>query len=388
MTRRALVLVKVLFLATAAALTGCATESDGEGAYASGSGGHSGHAGAGGTHPGSGGSTSHSGGSAGMINTAGKGGSAQGGAAGVSGSAGGGNAGAQHSGDELCGDGFDNNGDGQVDEGCACAVGSAQKCYLGDPSLAGKGKCAWGKQTCEKGSEEVANQHWGACTGSGKPAAETCNDVDDDCDGEVDEDVANKPCGCHPPAEICDNGKDDDCDGVIDDGCQCLDAGVAPWEIYRDLNVHCFGEDLDGNAQEFNFSSVPAENSGGWKPWGSLTVDFTDPSTIPDPEFCGCKHCGGVFTYFQTFVDIPAGYVISSVRVAVGGADDGWKVTVNGSSSASWYSWHTAKTVDVTSKIKHGHNRIVLTHIDDNPVTRALNQVHVQLNGKNLGACK
>jgi hypothetical protein len=46
--------------------------------------------------------------------------------------------------------------------------------------------------------------------------AELCDDVDDDCDGNVDEDC------CRPAAaESCDNQQDDDCDGAVEEGCSC-----------------------------------------------------------------------------------------------------------------------------------------------------------------------
>jgi MYXO-CTERM domain-containing protein len=52
-------------------------------------------------------------------------------------------------------------------------------------------------------------------------AVETCNCLDDNCNGQVDEglpvNACGKPCGCAVPAEIC-NGLDDNCDGIIDNG--------------------------------------------------------------------------------------------------------------------------------------------------------------------------
>ncbi len=70
------------------------------------------------------------------------------------------------------------------------------------------------------------------------PVAETCNNLDDDCDGRVDEDLGDVRCGvgeCTRVASMCANGllqtcmpgspqtercddKDNDCDGTVDDG--------------------------------------------------------------------------------------------------------------------------------------------------------------------------
>ncbi|HOX43976.1 MAG TPA: NBR1-Ig-like domain-containing protein [Myxococcota bacterium] len=50
-------------------------------------------------------------------------------------------------------------------------------------------------------------------------AAESCNGLDENCDGQVDEGVLNRCGACGPePAEEC-NGADDDCDGEVDEGC-------------------------------------------------------------------------------------------------------------------------------------------------------------------------
>lgn len=95
--------------------------------------------------------------------------------------------------DGVCGNGFDDNGNGEIDEGCACVTGATQQCHP-DATVAGVGACAWGVQTCD-GAEFGG---WSACTGAALPAAEICNDgVDNDCDGLLDcTDVADCGCAC------------------------------------------------------------------------------------------------------------------------------------------------------------------------------------------------
>jgi len=54
-------------------------------------------------------------------------------------------------------------------------------------------------------------------------ATESCNSIDDDCDGETDEGVRNLcgTCGPEPP-EVCD-GLDNNCNGAVDEGCVAAD---------------------------------------------------------------------------------------------------------------------------------------------------------------------
>jgi hypothetical protein len=73
-----------------------------------------------------------------------------------------------------------------------------------------------------------------------EPPVETCNLQDDDCDGEVDEDVTNACGGCgEVPAEDC-NGLDDDCDGLVD-----VDAGGLPLvRLCEDTGTHVGEEEV------------------------------------------------------------------------------------------------------------------------------------------------
>jgi hypothetical protein len=137
-------------------------------------------------------------------------------------------------GPEYC-DGRDNDCDPAIDEdfpdlGEACTVG------LGACARAGVRICAGG----DAGTVCDATP--------GAPAAEICNDLDDDCDGTVDEGLVGccepgetSPCGadvgvCRPGMRICDarrqwgacdgveprpetcDGLDENCNGIIDDG--------------------------------------------------------------------------------------------------------------------------------------------------------------------------
>jgi hypothetical protein len=76
----------------------------------------------------------------------------------------------------VCGDGIDNNCDGVVDEGCVCSPGQTQGCATGQV-----GACAVGIRTCN-----ATGTAFSTCVGP-SPVTETCNGIDDNCNGVVDD---------------------------------------------------------------------------------------------------------------------------------------------------------------------------------------------------------
>lgn len=109
-----------------------------------------------------------------------------------------------------------------------------------------KDAICYGTKTCD--SECTARE----------PTDEVCNNEDDDCDGEIDEDIQSHPCpitsggltcmgmsacidhkevclGQTPSPEVC-NGKDDDCDGLTDE-----EGALSCFIFYADRDGDGFG---------------------------------------------------------------------------------------------------------------------------------------------------
>ena len=100
-----------------------------------------------------------------------------------------------------------------------CCPGKSRPCYSGPEGTRNVGVCQDGDQTCLKDGT------WdSACDGEVTPAGgESCNGLDDDCNGEVDNGAfcgPSKSClsgrCCGPPAALC-SLSEDCCSGICGD---------------------------------------------------------------------------------------------------------------------------------------------------------------------------
>lgn len=174
---------------------------------------------------------------------------------------------------EICGDGVDNNCDGQIDEYCECCPGDTRPCG------ANVGVCTAGIQLCENGK-------WSNCNGI----------------------VATGP-------EICDNGVDDNCDGQQDEGCtldvdvnidgDCVSAYCPPQAPYPiGCNIIMSGNDprgcianTPGSAQVY-FQEGNACGAGHVS--GTLKCSSKKPSTPLDGSNCPINKSTPIYALSQS----------------------------------------------------------------------------------------
>lgn len=132
--------------------------------------------------------------------------------------------------------------------GPVCTPKIAEACYGGPKGTSGRGACKPGERMCD------ADGQWGECTGHTVPKPESCNQTDDDCDGIIDNGFERDGALCffkgaqgacrtqgvwhcakegtssacdapivRPSTETC-NTIDDDCDGETDEDSVAADA--------------------------------------------------------------------------------------------------------------------------------------------------------------------
>jgi MYXO-CTERM domain-containing protein len=132
-----------------------------------------------------------------------------------------------------------------------------------------------------------------------QPPVETCNNADDDCDGNADEGLpkfCNKPAGvddptlCDEPDETNCDGIDDDCDGIVDEGLTnaCGACGDLPKEVCDAIDNDC-----DSRVDEDTNNMDGCGKDTGECMTGQLVcvagMERCEGAVEPMAEKCDCK---------------------------------------------------------------------------------------------------
>lgn len=202
---------------------------------------------------------------------------------------------------EKC-NGVDDDCDGFADNGFECTLDEEQT-------------CGTDVGTCEKGTRRCSGDcTWGSCKGGIEPQDEVCDGLaDEDCDGTIDngcscDDGDTKDCcggvkivckngvwpSCPaPPQETC-NGLDDDCSGVIDDNLPEVPylADEHPTGIDDCAHAHTdsfYAPFYEGDApKSFSFHLAKEDGSEDRDFFSFTTFDTTDASCANNTSYFEC----------------------------------------------------------------------------------------------------
>ncbi len=139
---------------------------------------------------------------------------------------------------------------------CGAPLDDSRPCHGRRPY----GECSLGAQVCTTGEPTVCSR----CEGVVEPEPETCNGLDDDCDGVADERLSiacfGQPCG-RAGVRICEDSLWSDCLLDDEDACICAPGAVEScWEGSERLRG--VGECADGK-------SKCLEDGSGWTECGA-----------------------------------------------------------------------------------------------------------------------
>lgn len=231
-------------------------------------------------------------------------------------------------------DGVDNDCDGITDPVCPCeSAGQTRRCYTaGPPNKRGVGICVEGVQTCFE--VEGQGRQWGECEDDVAPGAETCANMgsDDDCDGEEDNVPmlgesceTGEPGRCrvgtwrcvdmelscvrnlNPTSEMCDE-IDSDCDGDLNNGVDNACGGCGELEGEPGDNCGVCGDGTWTCSEMGEVSCVDARGLNACGGCGLLTspvgsqcgvcgeyvCDGSNSVRCEDPGLNTCGGCGDI----------------------------------------------------------------------------------------------
>jgi len=171
-----------------------------------------------------------------------------------------------------------------------------------------------------------------------------------------------------------------------------------PWEYQRtpagQYPVCPAGVTTHGSAVEYTLAVIPAENST-WLPCNANDSWCKNSDTLDIASSSRLNDCFGHldFGYFQTFVTIPKGFVLTDATVDFTVMDDGARISIfnskypNGIVDENSYVFLGQQhSSNFSQYLIEGSNRLIITQVDDCQYSNNINAA-VSLNGVEVPVC-
>lgn len=149
-----------------------------------------------------------------------------------------------------------------------------------------------------------------------------------------------------------------------------------------------------GSLCEYEVEDIPLEDDPGWGPARDGDIIKYELHSRVCESTMDC-YLDGDFTYFQTFVDVPAD-VVATMRIDFSGIDDGTRVTLFNSEypeglvvpGVNLLVLGSFGTTNLSGFLVSGDvNRVVVTHVDDCCSESFLRSAVVTLEACTLDTC-
>lgn len=175
-----------------------------------------------------------------------------------------------------------------------------------------------------------------------------------------------------------------------------------PWQMHEGQPVIKLDVELPPNGAlpengyiAFQHAVIPAEGNGWVAAPNPETIGFGGPRASQISAAGGACRRAVDYTYFQTFVDVPAGTRVDEFKIAFQGMDDASRITifnsanpggrvVDGSYVTRAATGTSTATTDLHALVTTGRNRVVITQVDWCPTGNTLQSAQVHLNGSNV----
>lgn len=154
-----------------------------------------------------------------------------------------------------------------------------------------------------------------------------------------------------------------------------------------------YGLPSHGHQSAYAFANVPAADASSWQAAPDEDIIGFD-GRVPGYGGGGASRLGGLpclasvdYTYFQTFVTVPASVTVTQFSVTFNGIDDGARISVYNADhpaglvvAGSYVYLGGSGTSDLADYLVTGTNRVVITQVDDCATGNNLREARIVVN--------